>query len=182
MKLLFDLFPIALFFIAFRLRGIFFATAIAIAASFAQIAWAYFRRRKVEPMLWVSLSVIVVFGGATLLFQNETFIKWKPTVLYWIFGAALLGSDLVFRKNLIRAMLSKQMDASPAVWRNLNLSWAAFFAVLGCVNLFVANRFSTAVWVNFKVFGTTAIIVVFILIQALALSRYAKPNDATDGR
>jgi intracellular septation protein len=110
MKFLFDLFPVILFFAVFKLYGIYEATAVAMAATFVQIGWMWFRHRKVEPMLWVSLVVIVVFGGATLYLQNETFIKWKPTVLYWLFSLALGGGALVFKKNLIRAMMEKQMS------------------------------------------------------------------------
>src|SRR4030066_342708 len=104
MKFLFDLFPVILFFIAFKFSGIYVATAVAIAATFAQIGWLLARGRKVDTMLWVSLAIIVVFGGATLLLQDETFIKWKPTVLYWLFSAVLAVAALAFRKNLIRAM------------------------------------------------------------------------------
>jgi intracellular septation protein len=174
MKLLFDLFPILLFFLAYKTHGIFYATGVAIAASFVQIGWTYARKRRVEPMMWVSLCIIVVFGGATLLLQNETFIKWKPTVLYWCFAAALLGSDLVFGKNLIETMLREKLNASARVWRNLNLSWTLFFLGLGGANLFVAYRFPTPTWVTFKVFGTTALLLVFVLAQGVVLSRYAE--------
>ena len=110
MKFLFDIFPVILFFIAFKFAGIYVATAIAIVATFAQIGWVWFRKRKIDTMLWVSLAVITVFGGATLLLHDETFIKWKPTVLYWLFGITLLIAELVFRKNLIKAMMGSQME------------------------------------------------------------------------
>jgi intracellular septation protein len=109
MKLLFDIFPVALFFVAFKLYDIYVATAVAVAATFVQIGWSWLRHRKVEPMMWVTLGVIVVFGGATLLLHNETFIKWKPTVLYWLFAVALTVSQLAFRKNLIRSAMEKQV-------------------------------------------------------------------------
>src|SRR3989304_1728297 len=108
MKFLFDLLPVILFFIAFKFAGIYTATAVAIAASLLQVGWLKLRRRKVDTMMWVSLAIIVVFGGATLLLHDETFIKWKPTVLYWFFGAGLLGAQVFFRKNLIRTMLGDQ--------------------------------------------------------------------------
>src|SRR5688500_3205373 len=105
-KFLFDLFPVVLFFVAFKIAGIYIATAVAIAATFAQVAWLKLKKRKIEPMLWASLAIIVVFGGATLFLQDETFIKWKPTVLYWLF-AAVLGGAAAARRNLIRTMLSQ---------------------------------------------------------------------------
>src|SRR5712691_12271731 len=119
MKFLFDLFPVILFFVAFKFFGIYIATAVAIVATVAQIAWVCYRHRKIDNIQWVTLGVIVVFGGATLLLHDETFIKWKPTVLYWLFGAALLIADIGFRKNLIRAMMEKQMALPDAVWRKL---------------------------------------------------------------
>ena len=130
MKFLFDLFPVLLFFVAFKLADIYVATGVAIGASVLQVAWLKLRGKRVDPMLWASLAIIGVFGGATLLLQNETFIKWKPTVLYWLFGAVLATSALVFRRNLIRTMLSEQMQLPDAVWSRLNLSWAGFFAFM----------------------------------------------------
>ena len=172
MKFLFDLFPVILFFAAFKLFDIYVATAVAIAATFAQIGWVWSRHRKVDNMLWVSLAVIVVFGGATLLLHDETFIKWKPTVLYWLFGAALLIADLGFRRNLIRAMMEGQMALPDAVWRRLLLSWVGFFAVMGALNLYVAFNFSTDAWVNFKLFGGMGLMLAFVVLQALMLSKY----------
>jgi intracellular septation protein len=172
MKLLFDLFPVILFFVAFKFFGIYIATAVAIAATFVQIGWVWYRRRKVDNMLWVSLGVIVVFGGATLLLHDETFIKWKPTVLYWLFGAALLIAELGFRKNLIKAMMEKQMALPDVVWRKLLMSWVGFFAVMGVLNLYVAFNFSTDAWVNFKLFGGMGLILAFVVLQALMLSKY----------
>ena len=172
MKFLFDMFPVILFFVAFKLFGIYEATAVAIAASFAQIGWVWFKHRKVEPMLWVSLGVITVFGGATLLLQNETFIKWKPTVLYWLFAASLGIAALVFKKNLIRAMMEKTMTLPEAVWGKLLLSWIAFFTVMGVLNLFVAFNYSTDTWVNFKLFGGMGLMLIFVFGQALMLAKY----------
>jgi len=172
MKFLFDLFPVILFFAAFKLFDIYVATAVAIAATFAQIGWVWSRHRKVDNMLWVSLAVIVVFGGATLLLHDETFIKWKPTVLYWLFGAALLIADLGFRRNLIRAMMENQMALPDAVWRRLLMSWVGFFAAMGALNLYVAFNFPTDTWVNFKLFGGTGLMLAFVVLQALMLSKY----------
>jgi intracellular septation protein len=177
MKFLFDLFPVILFFVAFKLFGIYTATAVAIAATFVQIGWVWYRRRKVDNMLWVSLGVIVVFGGATLLLHDETFIKWKPTVLYWLFGAALLIADLGFRRNLIRAMMEKQMALPDAVWRKLLLSWVGFFAMMGALNLYVAFNFSTDAWVNFKLFGGMGLMLGFVLLQALVLAKHVDGKE-----
>src|SRR3954447_18897570 len=135
MKFLFDFFPIALFFVAFKLAGIYVATAVAMAATVLQIAWLKLRKQRVHGMLWTSLGVIVVFGGATLLLQDETFIKWKPTVLYWLFGAALSISATIFRRNLIQLMLSEQVQLPAPVWSRLNWSWVGFFAFMGAANL-----------------------------------------------
>src|SRR5664279_591114 len=122
MKFLFDLFPVILFFIAFKFGGIYVATSVAIAATFIQIAWVWFRHRKVDTMLWVSLAIITVFGGMTLILHDETFIKWKPTVLYWSFAAALAISTLMLKKNLIRTLLAEQFELPEVIWKRLNLS------------------------------------------------------------
>lgn len=174
MKFLFDLFPVILFFAAFKLSDIFVATGVAIAATFAQIAWVWFKHRKVDTMLWVSLAIITVFGGMTLIFHNETFIKWKPTVLYWALAAGLASSTLFFRKNMIRTLLAEQIDAPDFVWQRLNWSWIGFFAFMGLANLAVAFAFnlSTEIWVNFKLFGGIGLMLVFAVIQGLMLSKY----------
>jgi intracellular septation protein len=176
MKLLFDLFPVILFFVTFKFFGVFAATATAIVATFAQVAWVKYRHGKVDTMLWVSLGIITVFGGATLLLHDETFIKWKPTVLYWFFSAALLLSPILFNKNLMRSLLQEKMTLPDGVWSSLNLAWSAFFAVLGVVNLYVAFNYSTDAWVNFKLFGATGMMFVFILAQAAMLSKYVEED------
>jgi len=177
MKVLFDLFPIILFFAAYKIADIYVATAVAIVATFAQIAWVKLRRGKVDRMLWISLAIIVVFGGATLLLHDPTFIKWKPTVLYWAFAVVLLGSDLLLKKNLIRAMMQQQLTLPEPVWTRLNLSWAGFFAVMGVINLYVAFNYSENTWVNFKLFGGIGLMVVFVVIQGLMLSRFVENEE-----
>jgi intracellular septation protein len=174
MKFLFDIFPVVLFFVAYKIADIYVATAVAIAATFVQIGWVWVRTRKIEPMLWVSLAIIVVFGGATLLLRDETFIKWKPTVLYWLFGAALLIAAHGFGKNLIRAMMRAQIALPERVWTWLNHSWVGFFAVMGVLNLYVAYNFSTDTWVDFKLFGGTGLMLLFVLGQALMLTKYVQ--------
>lgn len=177
MKFLFDFFPILLFFIAYKFYGIYVATGVAIVASFVQIGWVLARGRKVDTMMWASLAIIVVFGGATLLLHNETFIKWKPTVLYWLFAVILLGGAWLFNKNIIRSMMGKQMTLPDPVWAKLNLSWAGFFVVMGFANLYVAYNFSTDTWVNFKLFGSTAMMFVFVIAQSLMLSKHMDPKE-----
>jgi intracellular septation protein len=178
MKFLFDLFPVILFFIAFKVHGIYVATAVAIAASFAQIGWLWLRRRKIDAMLWVSLAIIVVFGGATLLLHDETFIKWKPTVLYWMFASVLSVSALFFRKNLIRTMLGQQIQLPDPAWNKLNFSWAGFFAGMGFLNLYVAFNFPTDIWVDFKLFGSVGLMLAFVIAQGLFLAKYVEPKES----
>ena len=177
MKALFDLFPVILFFAAFKFFGIYIATAVAIAATCLQIGWVWFRHRKVDNMLWTSFAIIVIFGGATLLLHDETFIKWKPTVLYWFFGATLVIAELGFGKNLIRAMMEKQMVLPEIVWRKVLLSWAGFFAAMGAINLYVAFNYSTDAWVNFKLFGGMGLMLVFVVLQALMLAKYVDGGE-----
>src|SRR6202142_578308 len=178
MKFLFDLFPVILFFIAFKLQGIYVATAVAIAASFAQIGWLWLRGRKIDAMLWVSLAIIVVFGSATLLLHDETFIKWKPTVLYWMFASVLSVSALFFRKNLIRTMLGEQIHLPDPAWNRLNISWAGFFACMGFLNLYVAFNYPPDTWVNFKLFGGMGLMLAFVIGQGLFLAKYVEPKES----
>ena len=177
MKLLFDFFPILLFFVVFKLDGIYAATAAAIVASFAQIGWLLFRRRKIDKMLWVSLAVITLFGGATLLFGNETFIKWKPTVLYWLFAGILIVAQLGFRKNLVRSMMEQQVSLPEEVWSRLQASWIGFFLAMGALNLYVAYNYSTDAWVNFKLFGGMGLMFGFVLLQAVFLAKHVHDKN-----
>jgi len=178
MKFLFDLFPVILFFVAFKLQGIYVATAVAIAASFGQIGWLWLRGRKIDAMLWVSLAIIAVFGGATLLLHDETFIKWKPTVLYWLFAVALSASALVFHKNLIRAMLDEKIQLPDRAWNTLNFSWIGFFGCMGFLNLYVAFNYPTDTWVNFKLFGGMGLMLAFVVGQSLFLAKYVDQHES----
>lgn len=201
MKLLFDLFPIILFFAAYELGesfpeqakailmmfgvtleantkpGVFLATLIAIFATILQIVWVKFKGRKVDTMLWVSLVLITVFGGLTLFLHDETFIKWKPSVLYWIFALVLALSPIVAKRNLIRLMMDKQVELPESAWTTLNLSWAGFFAFMGFANLFVALSYSTDTWVHFKMFGSLILMAIFIAGQMWYLSRVLPPVE-----
>jgi len=207
MKLLFDFLPIILFFAAFKYAEahkawaasfatsqlgflvsggevgpseapVLLATVVVIAASLVQVAWLKLRGRKVDTMLWVSLGLVVVLGGATIYFHNETFIKWKPSVLYWAMGVAFWLSPLLFGRNLLRALMGAQMQLPARVWHRLNFAWVAFFAAMGLLNLWVAYSFSTDVWVDFKLFGGIGLMLLFTLAQGLYLNRYLKGDGA----
>lgn len=174
MKLLFDLFPILLFFLAYKYGDVYLATGVAIAATIAQIAWLKLRSRKVEPMQWASLGIIVVFGGMTLLFRDETFIKWKPTVLYLLFAGALLFTGHFTGKQPLKAVMGTQLELPDAVWARLTQAWVVFFLVMAVINLFVAYRMSLDAWVNFKLFGSLGLTLIFVLAQGLWLSKHMK--------
>jgi len=180
MKFLFDLFPVILFFVAFKFFGIYTATAVAMIATIAQIIYSKIRHGTVDKMLLISGLIITVFGGATLLLHDAKFIQWKPTVLYWLFAVSLVGAQLIFKKNPMRSMMEKQISLPDAIWSKLNLAWAALFLALGFLNLYVAFNYSQDTWVNFKLFGITGILFVFIIVQTLLLSKYL-PHDDTNG-
>ncbi|GAA4338929.1 septation protein A [Pigmentiphaga soli] len=177
MKLLFDLFPLLLFFAAFKFAGLYAATGVAIAASVAQILWLVARRRKIEPMHWINLAIIVVFGGATLFLHDETFIKWKPSVLYWLFAVLLGGGQWVLRRNFLRAMLGGQLSLPEAVWGRLNTAWVIFFTAVGALNLYVAYHWPTDVWVDFKVFGIFGMLLLFVVAQSFYLGRHLQDGE-----
>ena len=207
MKILLDFLPIILFFVVYKIADLnqdaaaslatqsfgglvsggvvapavaatLWATLVAILVTVVQVAWLLARRKRVEPMLWMSLVIIVLFGGATLWLQNETFIKWKPTVLYWLFALVLLLSQILMQKNLIQALMQSQLSLPSAVWKKLNLMWASFFLLSGFINLYVAYAYSTQVWVNFKLFGLMSLTVLFALAQAWYISRHL-PEETT---
>src|SRR5438477_6150738 len=171
MKFLFDLFPVALFFIAIQVWDIFVATGVAIGATIVQVLWLALRKKRIEPMLWASLAIIVVFGGLTLYLRDKTFILWKPTVLYWLFGCVLAGAALA-RRNLIRALLSEQMRLPEPIWARLNWSWVGFFAFMGVANLYVAFNYSEKIWATFKLFGGMGLMFVFVVAQSFVLAKY----------
>ncbi len=201
MKLLFDFLPILLFFgtfkyaeahkdwaaalsnqhFSFLVAGgqigpaeapVMLATLVVVAASLLQVAWLKARGKRVDMMLWVSLALVVVLGSLTVWLRSETFIKWKPTGLYWAMGLSFLLSQFVLRKNLLKLMLGQQLQLPAAVWGRLSLAWVAFFALMGLVNLWVAFNFSTDTWVNFKLFGGLGLMLLFTLAQGLYISRH----------
>ena len=207
MKILFDFLPIALFFgmfkyaeankdwaagtatewLGFMVSGgvvgpaeapVLLATVVVIIATLAQIVWLKLRGRKVDLMLWVSLGLVTALGSATIYFHSEAFIKWKPTVLYWVMGGALLIGQVVFGKNGVKSLMGAQMSLPETVWRRVNFSWVGFFAVMGVINLWVAYNFSTSTWVNFKLFGSMGLMLLFILVQAFFLNKHIKPDTS----
>lgn len=176
MKFLIDFFPIALFFIAYKIWGIYVATAIAIGTSVLQVSYEWIRFRKVDKMQWATLVLIVVLGGATLFFHKEIFIKWKPTIINWVFAAVFWGSHYIGKDPIIKRMMNAQIQLPSKVWSTLNYSWVGFFFLSGVVNLYVVYNFSTDVWVNFKLFGVLGMTFLFVILQAVYLSRYASKS------
>ncbi len=185
MKLLFDFFPILLFFVTFKLyddpkQGVMAATAVAIVATFVQVGFFWLKFRQVKRMHLITLAILVVMGGATLILRDEMFIKWKPTAINWLFALVFLASQYVGKAPLVRRMLDSEIQLPDAVWTRLNLSWAAFFALSGCANLYVVYHFDTNTWVNFKLFGLGGLTVLFIVAQAFYLARHIKSDEEAE--
>ena len=180
MKLLFDFFPIILFFGAYKLYGIYVATTVAIVATIGQVGYTWIKRRKVENMHWITLVLIVVMGGLTLYLQDEQFIKWKPTLINWLFGLAFLGSQFIGKKPFVERMMAGNIELPSPVWKRLNLSWATYFITLGCVNLYVIYNFDTDTWVNFKLFGMLGLTLTFVVLQAIYLSKYMPETETEE--
>ena len=157
------------------------STLVVIAATALQVAWLKALGKKIDTMLWVSLGLIVVLGGATVWFHNETFIKWKPSVLYWVMALALWASANLFGKDILRKMIGDQLKLPDPIWKRLTLLWCAFFAVMGVINILVAYNFSTDSWVNYKLFGGTGLMIIFMIGQGLYVSRHIEEEDADAG-
>lgn len=177
MKFLFDLFPLLLFFAALKVWDIYAATAVAIVASLVQLGWFWFRHRRFETMHVVTAALIIVFGGLTLILHDEMFIKWKPSVINWLFGVVFLGSQFVGDKNLAERMMGGSIDVPRAIWTRINVAWAVFFTAVGFANLYVVYNFDTDTWASFKVFGITGLTVGFVILQAFYLARHIKEDD-----
>ncbi len=205
MKFLFDLFPVILFFITLKvaekaasaslilakiltvlgiattvkpsLVPIMLATIAVIIGSIIQIIWAKLHYKKVDKTLWISALLVTVLGGMTLYFQNDAFIKWKPTLLYWIFAAVLIGANLFAKKNIIKSMMGKEISLPETIWNKLNIAWAIFFTGLGALNLYVAFNYPIDTWASFKLFGTMALMFVFIIGQSLAINKHIINED-----
>jgi intracellular septation protein len=184
-QLLFDFFPLIVFFAAYKFYGIFVATAVAIAASAVQVGVHWLRSHRFETMHLTTLGVIVVFGGMTLLFRDDTFIKWKPTIVNWIFASVVLVSQFSKRRTILEVLLGSKLTLPVNIWRNVNLSWGLFFLVAGALNLYVAFLFRpdlgaearTDLWVNFKVFWMMGLTLLFAVVQMLLISRHLVDNN-----
>jgi intracellular septation protein len=174
MKLLFDFFPILLFFVGYKFYGIYVATIIAMGASLLQVGFFWFKHRKIEITHAITLVLILVLGTATLFLQNAIFIKWKPTAIYWVFALLFLGSQMIGKKTFIQHLMDGKITLPRNVWQKLNLSWAVFFGCMGGINLYVAYKFNTDVWVNFKLFGTLGGTIIFGILQSLYMAKYLK--------
>ena len=181
MQFVIDLLPVIAFFIAYKLAGIYVATAVLIVGVLAQTAVSWIRHRKVSGMLLTSAVLVVVFGGLTLLIRDATFIKWKPTVVSWLFAAAFLASQYMRGQPIIQRMLGENVTLDPLDWTRLNLMWVAFFFIEGVLNLYVAYNFDEATWVNFKLFGLMGLTIVFALAQGFWLARKSEQLEASSG-
>ncbi len=178
MKFFLDFLPglaflVALFIPEDRQEGIYLATKVLIATSFLQIFLGWLITKKIEKQYVVIFLVVLVLGGATLLLKDERFIKWKPTIVFWVFSLSFLASDYIGSRNLSARLLGQVFDAPRNIWRRVNLSFAGFFLLCGFINLFVAYNFSTETWAMFKLFGFLLLNIVYLTGVAVFLSRYA---------
>ncbi len=177
MKLLFDFFPVLLFFAAFKMFDIYVATAVAIVASVAQVGYLKLAKKKVEPMMWLGLGIIIVAGGATIIFKNEMFIKWKPTILFTAMAVAIGVTQFWFKKNPVSFIFNNTIQAPDAVWRKLSISWIVFLLSVALLNIWFAYYTSTDVWVLFKTFGDMGLFFIFIIAQIFWLMPYLPDDD-----
>ena len=155
------------------------ATIVVIPATAIQIICLLAARKKVDLMLWVTFALVVVLGGATIWFHNPNFIKWKPSVVYWFMGLSFWVSQTLFHKNLLQTLIGAELRLPSQVWQRLNFAWIAFFALMGLLNLYVAYSFPMSTWYTFKAFGTTGLMLAFMLGQGLYLGRFLKPEPTS---
>ena len=177
MNQLSEFIPIILFFITYKLYDIYAATAVVIVATIIQVAYTWFKHRKVEPMQWITLGLIVVMGGATLVLHNEQFIKWKLSIIEWLFGLVFIGSQFIGKKPFVERMMSKALTLPDPIWRRLNTMWGCFFLSIGFINVYVMYNFNTDDWVTFKTFGVPGLMLLFILIQMVFLYKYIPETE-----
>ena len=177
MKLLFDFFHILLFFLAYKLGDIYIATLSAIAASLLQVVWLRWKQGRFEKMSLITFFSLSILGGATVFFQNEIFIKWKPTVVYWLLALFFLASHWFGNKPLLQRLAEGNVQLPSLIWLRLNWSWVIFFAIMGVLNLYVVQHFDTNTWVNFKLFGTLGLTFIFIVLQGFYMMRYHLPEE-----
>ena len=186
MKLLFDFFPIVLFFIVYKMhddshQGFIVATAVIIAATALQVLVMWLRERRVEKMHLAVLAIVVVFGGITLAFDNEIFLKWKPTVVNWLFALVFFGSEFIGARNIVRRLMDSKVKLPDPVWTRLNASWALFFTVCGGLNLYVVYNYDTDTWVDFKLFGLLGLTLIFVLGQGVYMARHMSGEENAGG-
>lgn len=181
MKLLLDFLPVIIFFGVYKSTDdIILATAVLIPATLLQMLYTWIRSHKIEKMQLVTLALVILLGGATVVFQDKTFIQWKPTVVNWLFGVAFLGSQFIGSKPIVQRLMESNLELPAIAWRQLNIAWVIFFIVMGVLNLLVAYNFSEETWVNFKLFGMLGLTLVFILAQGMYLSRHIQNTDNQD--
>ena len=177
MKQLLDFIPVILFFITFKLYDIYIATAVVIVATIIQVIFSWFKYKKVETMQWITLGLILVMGGATLYLQDEQFIKWKLTIIEWLFGVSFLGSQFIGKKTFVERMMGASLELPQMVWKRLNLMWASFFISVGFINIYVMQNYNTDDWVTFKTFGVPGLMVIFILVQMIFIYKYIPTQE-----
>ncbi|MBD9355331.1 septation protein A [Methylomonas albis] len=180
MKPLLEFFPIVLFFVTYKLYDIYIATAVVIASTVVQVIAYWLLYRKVETMQWITLGLILVMGGATLYLQDEQFIKWKLTIIEWLFGGAFLVSQYVGKKTFIERMMGANLELPDRIWKRLNISWSMFFIGVGCLNLYVMANYSTDDWVSFKTFGVPGLMLIFVAVQMVFLYKFVPAPEAKE--
>jgi len=180
MKLLFDYFPIICFFIAYKLWGIYVATAVTMVACALQNAVYWLVNRRFEKLHLITLVIVCVLGALTLFSHKSIFIKWKPSIIYWAFAIALLVSQWFTTKNIIFRMLSDKITLPTRVWKQLNMAWAIFFIFMGFLNIYVVYHYDTNAWVNFKLFGTLGLTLVFVIGQAFYMAKLTKSETTIE--
>jgi intracellular septation protein len=176
LNLFYDFLVVLLFFVAFKLYGIYVATMVGIVGSVLQVILTRIFRKKYDKKQLLVMAIFLLFGGMTLYFHNPIFVKWKPTIVFWIFGFAFLISQFIGKQPLMQRMMQHVLDEKTSVpktvWRQLNLAWSLFFLILGTVNIFIAYHFTTDTWVNFKLYGVFSAMLLFGFAQAFFLARY----------
>jgi len=179
-KILWDFFPIVLFFIVYKQFDIYIATATLMCASALQVLTGWIVTRQFETMHIVTLVLVLVLGSATLLLQDERFIKWKPSIVNWLFAAVFIGSHFIGERPIIQRMMSSHIEMPDNIWLRLSLSWILFFILSGIVNLIVVFNFDTNTWVNFKLFGLLGMTLVFVILQSIFLSKYIQDDEHSE--
>lgn len=179
MQLLFDFFPVIAFFVAYKLAGIYVATGVIIAAALIQMAVQWIRHRKISPMVLVSTALVLVFGGLTLWLRDEMFVKWKVTVVNWLFAVGFLASHYIGGQPFIQRMIGENFVLARHQWLQLSWMWIGFFSAVGAINLYIAYHFSTDFWAAFKLYGVLGLTLVFALLQGVWLSSRIPADPAS---